>query len=102
VSRIENYDIAAVARTIRNHEGYVGAFTREQAPGAIPNGATVVKQSSEPKDGNSDGAHGIVLGSIYIDEPDPRWPDIRHVYWVEWENYPRWAATVIDRKVRAA
>lgn len=82
----------------QNHEGYIGAFTRGTAEGAIPNGARVRKVNSEPSDGNPDGTLGTVLGSF----SDPEVQDGAVVYFVEWDSRPGMAVGVMERKVEAA
>lgn len=84
------------ALPIRPERGYVGAFTRATAPGAIPAGARCRKANSEPGDANPDGALGRVLGSI---QPPP---PLVLCYFVEWDASPRRAVAVLERKVKAA
>jgi hypothetical protein len=45
---------------ICNEPGWVGAFTRHQAAGAIANGTDIVKANSEAGDANKDGTRGRV------------------------------------------
>jgi hypothetical protein len=85
------------APNIRHRQGWVGAFTRETAPGAIKSGTRVVKQNSEPGDGHPDGTPGVVLGSMPVDEPSK--PNIRILYFVEWAPKPRCAVATADFKV---
>ncbi len=40
------------------------ALLTGQAPGAIPNGAGVIKQNSESEDGHPDGTRGVVVSSL--------------------------------------
>lgn len=90
--------------TIEHRPGWTGAYTSEQAEGAIPNGTLVAKRASEPGDGTPDGTHGTVLGSIDGMAFDPemcRRLDARFMYWVEWSISPRVAVAVVDRKVVA-
>jgi len=61
-------------------------FTRNQAPGAIPNGAAVEKVNSEPGDCHHDGARATVVGS-WGSLGVCRLPD-RYFYFVEWEDRP--------------
>ena len=39
-------------KPLRNHPGWLGAFTDDQAEGAIPNGTPIVKVKTEPGDGH--------------------------------------------------
>lgn len=82
---------------LRNEPGWIGAFTRDQAAGAIPNGADVVKTGSEPEDSQKDGTRGIVLGSI--SHPDLQ--DGMIFYFVEWRTAPRLAVGVLATKIQA-
>jgi hypothetical protein len=57
-----------------------------QAPGAIPNGASVVKIGSKPPDMHQDGAPAIVLCSV---GPIPYRGDPKtYGYFVEWADLP--------------
>lgn len=76
--------------------GWVGAFTRANAPGALPAGAAVVKVNSEPGDRHQDGERGTVLGSI--SHPQLRGGEV--CYFVEWEAARNVAVSVMGRKVR--
>jgi hypothetical protein len=80
---------------IQNHPGYIGAFTRETAPGAIPSGARVRKVNSEPGDGHKDGSVGTVLGSM--SHPEVHGGAV--FYFVEWDTRPRMAVSVMGFKV---
>jgi len=73
------------------------AFTSNQAPGAIPNGAAVEKVNSEPGDGHHDGARATVVGSLPID--DDRLPD-RYFYFVEWEDLPGHPVGIGGHRIR--
>ncbi|MBR0802816.1 hypothetical protein JQ636_04630 [Bradyrhizobium japonicum] len=58
-----------------NEPGWIGDFSRHQARAAIPNGSRIMKTRAEPRDINSVGAFGTVLGSIDTREmtlPSPR------------------------------
>lgn len=83
---------------LRHEPGWHGAFTRDQAQGAIPNRSRVVKQCSEPGDTHADGTPGIVLGSM--SHPEVRNGEI--CYFIEWAPNPRVAVAVMAFKVRAA
>lgn len=94
--------------------GMVGAFTREQAPGAIPNGTRIVKHYAEAWDANPVGAHGVVLGSMMDDQlgklvGELLAPALRHgnenskyLYFVEWDNAPGRAVVVLGAKIKRA
>lgn len=79
---------------IREWPGYVGAFTRDQANGAIPNGTSIVKVFKEEKDAHQIGARGTVLGS-FLDNG-------RAAYFVEWDSDPGIAVLTIDKKIGVA
>jgi hypothetical protein len=78
---------------IRNEEGWVGAFTRAQADGAIPNGTPIVKVRTEAGDAHGIGARGVVLGSLRA----PGRPEI--MYFIEWADRARVASGTIDWKI---
>lgn len=90
---------------IASYPGYVGAFTKEQAEGAIPNGSTVMKARSEDGDTTMDGTIGIVLGSI---DGTLIMPDVmektgaKFMYWIEWINRPGFAVATADFKIARA
>ncbi len=84
----ENFDL------FRTEPGYVGAFTREQADGAIPNGSKVRKVAVEHGDAHPVGALAIVLGSIR--EP---YGEHRIMYFLEWDRLPRHAVGCIAWKI---
>lgn len=71
-------------------------FTREQAEGAIPNLARVVKVATEPNDAHPIGAHATILGSMR--HPD----DGRLLYFVLWDDAPTTPVAVIAYKIAAA
>lgn len=73
--------------------GWSGNFTREQAPGAYPNGTRIEKTASKPGDGSPDGAKGTVLGSMSH-------PMVGNGYFVEWDAYPRHAVFVAGPRVK--
>lgn len=65
--------------------GWMGAFTRNEVPTALPNGMRIVKVNSEKNDGTPDGTAGLVLGSFSH-------PEIMEgvvFYFIEWANRPR-------------
>lgn len=81
--------------SIGYHPGYTGAFTRDQAPGALPNGTRIMKANSEDGDGHQDGARGTVLGSI--SHPDVHGGAV--MYFIEWDARPKVAVGTIGFKV---
>lgn len=66
--------------------GWIGNFSRGEAPGCYPNGTRVEKVKTEPGDAHPIGAQATVLGSI-------RHP-IGTGYFVEWDARPRHAVFV--------
>lgn len=79
---------------MRYEPGWVGAFTRQQAVGAIPNGSRVRRAGfREPGDSTPDGTAGTVLGSLYV-------PEKGYAYFVEFEDRPKCAVLVIERKIK--
>jgi hypothetical protein len=82
-----------------HHEhGWIGGFTRKQAPGAIPNGAIIVKTAEDVGDTTPLGTLGTVLGS----HSHPRVGKGETLYFVEWANRPRCAVAVIAWKIEKA
>jgi hypothetical protein len=78
----------------RHEPGWHGAFTREQAPGAMASGSRIVKAKSEEGDAHPVGTTGTVLGSLLA-------PGQRHIgYFIEWDPSPRTAVFVIGWKLR--
>jgi hypothetical protein len=78
---------------LREYPGWFGIFTREQAPGALPNGTRIVKVQTEKGDAHPIGARATVLGSMAA-------PNVGLGYFVEWDAKPRCAVFVVDWKVR--
>ena len=71
------------------------AFTSDQAPGAIANGALVEKVNSGPGDAHTDGARATVVGSFGpVSLPD------RYFYFVEWEDYPGLPVGIGGHRIR--
>jgi hypothetical protein len=109
---------------VRNEPGWLGGFTRNQAPGAIPNGSRVRKVRSEQNDPHPVGALATVLGSLgpagaivpdeelaavnreitELNESLHQWglgPD-EFFYFVEWDADPRCAVGVRGIKIEPA
>lgn len=84
-------------KPLRDEPGWIGHFTREQAPGAIPNGTPIIKVEAEDGDANPVGTRGKVLGSIR----DPRVMDNALLYFLEWDSMPRTAVACIGWKIAA-
>lgn len=80
------------APTFRSEPGWFGMFTRDEAPGAFPNGTRVFKSQSEPGDSHPTGTMGTILGSMAA-------PDIPKIYFVEWDPNPRVAIAVVETKI---
>jgi hypothetical protein len=88
------------APNIIGEPGWQGAFTRDQAEGALPNGATIVKDNSESNDATPNGTRGIILGSFAV--PDPVMAAaVPFFYFVEWSNRPRIAIGCVSTKIQA-
>jgi len=93
---------------LQNEAGWVGAFTRAQAMGAIPNGMTIRKREGDPGDTQPIGTLGRVLGSFA--SPPGATPemvektgrDVRYFYFVEWMPLPRHAVGMVDWKIEPA
>jgi hypothetical protein len=77
---------------LRSFPGYIGLHSRDEAPGAIPNGTKVRKVASKPDDIHQDGALATVLGSIH-------YPKVGFGYYVEWDSHPRIAVFVAGHRV---
>jgi hypothetical protein len=77
--------------------GYQGAFTRDQAEGAITNGSMVVKVKRETGDSHRIGDRATILGSIR----EPYKPG-RIMYFIEWESEPHVAVACIGWKLEQA
>lgn len=80
---------------IKNHPGYFGAFTTAEASGAYPNGTRIQKVFTEEGDSTPLGVEGTVLGSIDSGE-------LGIAYFVEWDNKPNIAVTVMAKKIGVA
>ena len=81
---------------LREEKGWAGTFTRNEAPGALPNGTRVCKVNSKPGDANPDGTLGVVLGSFPIEDPES---PARHFYFIEWTGMPHVACGITDFRI---
>lgn len=82
---------------IKNWPGWTGAFTRNEASGALRNGTRIVKTNTEKGDAHPDGTPGVVLGSI----SHPEVHNGMAFYFIEWEPRPRVAVGTVGFKVQA-
>lgn len=81
-------------------DGYGGVFTRDSVPGAIPNGARIVKVKTMVGDDNPIGTLGTVLGSMRAPgEVRKRFPGVVYFYFVEWDSVPRMTVGVMSTKI---
>lgn len=81
---------------LREEPGWIGFFTRDQAPDAVyPNGWRIVKAKSEPDDMTPTGTTGIVLGSISA-------PNVGRGYFIEWDSRKREAIFCVEWKLALA
>lgn len=78
---------------IREFPGYHGLHTRDEAPGAFPNGTRVQKVGSNSGDAHQDGALATVLGSVSD-------PTDGLAYFVEWDSHPRAAVMIVESRCR--
>lgn len=100
-SEIEIPPLAADLLDIRQEPGWRGFFTRSQAPGAIPNGARIVKCLSVPNDTHANGARGTVLGSIRTPQAMQKdFPGVAFSYFVEWDDMPREGQFVLGSRIK--
>lgn len=81
----------------REHPGYVGMFSRNEALGAIPNNTRISKVWSEPGDAHEIGELGTVLGSVIC--PPELGSEVKYLYFVEWDDMPKTSVAVIDKKI---
>jgi hypothetical protein len=79
---------------LRQERGWTGAFTRQNAPGAIPASTRIEKAWCDPGDPNPVGTKGTVLGSISH-------PELGIAYFVEWDTYPCCAVLAVAKKIKA-
>jgi len=81
----------------RYEPGYVGAFTRNQAKGAWPNGSRVEKIKEEKGDHHEIGERAVILGSMF----DPQQPLAGIMYFIEWDRSPGMAIACLAWKLRS-
>ena len=81
---------------ICNYPGWVNPFTRRESPHArYKNGCRVRKVWEDPSgDLTPLGTDGCVLGSIYV-------PQFGCAYFVEWDDKPRVALFMVEKKIEA-
>lgn len=84
--------IALIRAGITEHPGYIGAFTRRQARGAIPNGTEIIKIFSELGDRTPIGQTGVVLGSIELKQ-------FGLLYFIEWNHSKGFAVSAVEKKI---
>ncbi len=85
-----------------DEEGWLGNFTRDEYEGAkFKNGTRIKKVWGEIGDGTPLGTEGTVLGSIGGIEFPANF-GVKVAYFVEWDNRPKCAVFVIDKKLGAA
>lgn len=78
---------------IRSYPGWIGQHTRDEAPGALPNGSRVRKIKEDPGgDSTPIGTLGTVLGSLWE-------VSVGYAYFVEWDGRPRLARLVVGWKI---
>jgi hypothetical protein len=84
----------------RYEEGWLGAFTRNQADGAIPNGATVFKTHFNKGDTHKPGDKARVLGSLPVPKDMKALANkAKYFYFVEWEDSPRMACSIVGDRI---
>jgi hypothetical protein len=95
--------------SIGYEDGIMGALSRNEADGALPNGTAIVKTNSEDGDGTPDGTRGVVLGSLPASEQafaEANVPlDMRHppyFYFVEFADLPKVSIGIMGAKIRKA
>lgn len=76
----------------KEHPGYRGCFTDNEALGCWRNGTRIKKCASEPDDATPTGTGGKVLGSINV-------PGKGAFYFVEWDDRPGYAVGVMAPKI---
>ncbi len=68
---------------MRTEDGWIGVFTRHEAPGALfKNRTAIIKVKDETGDRTPLGTRRTVLGSLYH-------PSVGVGYFVEWATQPR-------------
>ena len=88
-------DVDGAALGLIQEPGIKGYFTRNQAPGAYPNGARVCKVSFEDGDAHPIGAFATVLGSL---GPVPKLNN-EFGYFVLWDDLPGVAVFTRGNKI---
>lgn len=85
---------------LREEPGYIGVLTRNQEEGALLNGARVIKIRGEEDETHKPGDRATVLGSIPATELTDNPPDVKYVYFVEWDVSPGFAVGIQDTAIR--
>jgi hypothetical protein len=85
--------LMAEVLNIQDHPGYTGAFTTDEANGAMKNGTRVMKFTSEAGDLTPTGTHGSIRGSLY-------YQDTGYFYFIEWDNKPKTVVGCTGFKLR--
>jgi hypothetical protein len=94
----EKTEIMEVPSDLIEHDGYIGIHTRQEAPGAFPNGTRIKKVTYTEGDSTEIGQKGTVLGSIAVDLEE----DVPYFYFVEWDWKPRHAVGIVSVKIGLA
>jgi hypothetical protein len=90
---VEINQTIADAFNIREEPGWVGFFSRQEAPQAkYKNGARIKKFGQESSDQTAHGTGGWVLGSIYQELAGV-------AYFVEWDDKPRHAIFIVEARI---
>lgn len=92
--QVEVDEAYAAAVGIQYYPGFISPFTRDQAPGALPNGTRVVKvKEDDSSDLHSIGEMGTILGSLSH-------PAVGIGYFVQWDSRPRMPTFVVAGKIK--
>lgn len=76
------------------HPRLRGVYTRDEVPGAIPNGTRVMKCNSEETDTHQDGALCTVVGSIEMSDTG------KLAYFVEWDDMKGIAVGIAAHRIK--
>lgn len=84
--------------------GWMGFFTRNEAPDALQNGTRIEKINSQKGDGHQDGDTGTVIGSIDAEDAQeylgakPKGSKL--AYFIEWDDMPRCAVGIGSERIQ--